>query len=110
MEERVTQLEEELTQLKAFIFKDKTTTEDTFRRNLVLLDVDIKLSSSTGTKIGTATTQKLGFFNHAPVVQQGAVTTPSGGGGSSADAVDQTSRTAIGQIKTALVNLGLIAP
>lgn len=51
----------------------------------------------------------IGFFDETPVVQQGAVTSPSGGGGSSTDAIDITSRTAIGQIKTALQNLGLTA-
>jgi len=49
----------------------------------------------------------VGFFAKAPVAQQAVVTTPSGGGGSSGDAVDITARTAIGQIKTALQNLGL---
>jgi hypothetical protein len=35
---------------------------------------NIILGSSTGTKIGTATTQKLGFFNKTPVVQPSAYT------------------------------------
>lgn len=34
---------------------------------------NIILGSTTGTKIGTATTQKLGFFNATPVVQPAAV-------------------------------------
>ena len=40
---------------------------------------NVVLGSSTGTKIGTATTQKLGFFNATPVVQQtmGAATASS---------------------------------
>lgn len=36
---------------------------------------NIVLGTSTGTKIGTATTQKLGFFNKTPVVQPAAYTT-----------------------------------
>jgi hypothetical protein len=36
---------------------------------LTLTDVNVALSATTGTKIGTATTQKLGFYNSAPVVQ-----------------------------------------
>lgn len=36
---------------------------------------DIILGSTTGTKIGTATTQKLGFYNKVPVVQPTALTT-----------------------------------
>jgi hypothetical protein len=31
--------------------------------------VDIETGTSTGTKIGTATTQKIGFYNATPVVQ-----------------------------------------
>lgn len=36
--------------------------------------VDIAVGSTTGTKIGTATTQKLGFYNATPVVQPSAYT------------------------------------
>ena len=38
--------------------------------NLDLQDVNIVLGTATGTKIGTAITQKLGFFNATPVVQR----------------------------------------
>jgi hypothetical protein len=51
---------------------------------------NIILGTTTGTKIGTSTTQKLGFYNAAPIVQPGAVTTTQG-------------------IATALSNLGLLA-
>ena len=36
--------------------------------------VNIVLSSTTGTKLGTATSQKLGFFNATPIVQPTATT------------------------------------
>jgi len=35
--------------------------------------VNVVLNTSTGTKIGTATSQKLAFFNSTPVVQQSAI-------------------------------------
>ena len=38
--------------------------------NLTITDKDIALSTSTGTKIGTATGQKIGFWNATPVIQQ----------------------------------------
>lgn len=41
---------------------------------LTITDVDVVLSATTGTKIGTATTQKLGFYNATPVDQPGAYT------------------------------------
>ena len=44
--------------------------------DLVFADaVDITLNSTTGTKIGTATTEKIGFWNTTPVVQPTALTT-----------------------------------
>ena len=36
--------------------------------------VDIVVNTSTGTKIGTATTQKIGFYDATPIVQPGAYT------------------------------------
>jgi hypothetical protein len=39
---------------------------------------NIILATGTGTKIGTATTQKLAFFNATPIVQPSAVTTTQG--------------------------------
>jgi hypothetical protein len=45
-----------------------------FTANQELSDVNIILGTTTGTKIGTATTQKLAFFNATPVVQPTALT------------------------------------
>lgn len=44
---------------------------------------NVVLGSTTGTKFGTATTQKIGFYNSAPVVQQlqGAITNNVTAGG-----------------------------
>jgi hypothetical protein len=54
-------------------------------KSLTLADAgNIAFGTSTGTKIGTATTQKLGFYNSTPIVQP------------------------TGSIKTALTNLGLV--
>ena len=62
---------------------------------------NIVLGSTTGTKIGTATNQKLGFFNATPVVQPSA--TP-------VDATDlATALTLVNDLKSKLVTLGLIA-
>lgn len=41
---------------------------------LTLSDVNVVLGTTTGTKIGTATNQKLGFFNATPVVQPAGTT------------------------------------
>lgn len=62
--------------------------------------VNISTGTTTGTKIGTATTQKLGFFNKTPVVQPAAV----------ANATDAASViTQLNALLARLRDLGLIA-
>jgi hypothetical protein len=53
--------------------------------NLTITDVNVALGTTTGTKIGTATNQKLAFYNSTPIVQP------------------------TGDVITALQNLGLVA-
>lgn len=52
----------------------QTITNKTFGAWTQTDATDITFGTTTGTKIGTATTQKLGFFNATPVVQQSAAT------------------------------------
>jgi hypothetical protein len=66
-----------------------------------ITDVDIVLGTTTGTKIGTATNQKLGFFNAAPVVQRTGIVDADG---SLADVT-----TKFNTLITALETLGLLA-
>lgn len=78
-----------------------------FNKNIEIKDgVNIALKATTGSKLGTASTQKLGFFNATPVAQQAAISAPTGGGTAG---VDTPARTAINSIRTALTNLGLTA-
>jgi hypothetical protein len=61
---------------------------------------NITVGTTTGTKIGTATTQKLGFYNATPVVQPAAV----------ADATDAaTVITQLNDLLAKLRTLGIIA-
>jgi hypothetical protein len=72
----------------------------TLNGNLDASTRDIVTDTTTGTKIGTGTTQKLGFFNATPVVQQAAV----------ADATDAASTQAgLNDLLARLRTLGLIA-
>lgn len=93
---------------------------NTFTATQTLADAaNIVVGTTTGTKIGTATTQKLGFYNAAPVVQQATTGTTTGftsGGPSNtvhADATftggSGTKAYTIGDIVLALKNLGLLA-
>lgn len=66
--------------------------------------VDIALNTTTGSKIGTATTQKLGFWNTTPVVQPTHIADPAGGA-----TVDAEARTAINAINAMLAATGLTA-
>ena len=62
--------------------------------------VNLVLGTTTGTKVGTATTQKLGFYNATPVVQPAAV----------ADATDAASTQArLNDLLARLRTLGIIA-
>lgn len=62
---------------------------------------NIVVGTTTGTKIGTATNQKLGFYNATPVVQPSS--TP-------ANATDlATALTLVNDLKSKLITLGLIA-
>jgi len=73
--------------------------------NLTLADGNaIAVGTSSGTKIGTATTQKLGFWNATPVVQQSHIANPSGG-----TTVDTEARAAIASINALCATLGLMA-
>jgi hypothetical protein len=72
----------------------------TLNGNLTASTRDIVTDTTTGTKIGTGTTQKIGFFNATPVVQQAAV----------ADATDAASTQArLNDLLARLRTLGLIA-
>jgi len=72
--------------------------------NLDISTKDIITDTTTGTKIGTATTQKIGFWNATPVVQQAHIADPTGGG-----TVDAEARTAINSILAQLATVGLQA-
>ncbi len=65
---------------------------------------NIVAGTSTGTKIGTGTTQKIGFWNATPVVQPTAVADASGGA-----IIDAEARTALNALLARLRTLGIIA-
>jgi len=65
---------------------------------------NVILPTTTGTQIGTATNQLLGFYGATPVNQPETVADPSGG-----TTVDSEARTAINAIIDRLQELGLIA-
>jgi len=113
--------EQQLQQIRDLIqheFKDLLVSDRfTFQKNIQIFDGrNIQLASNTGTKIGTSTTEKLGFFNATPVVQ----VNPTGAsghtavGGTNVDSDDHftggvgSSIWAIGDIVRALKLLGLI--
>lgn len=67
-----------------------SSTTSTMSIDLTMADAkNIILNATTGTKIGTATTQKLGFYNKAPVVQptDGATLTNSVTSGGTTDTI-----------------------
>ena len=80
-------------------------TSPTFTTSIVMADAaNMVLNATTGTKIGTATTQKLAFYNAVPIIQGAAVADASGGA-----TIDAEARTAINALLARIRSLGLIA-
>lgn len=65
---------------------------------------NIVFGTTTGTKLGTGTTQKLGFYNATPVAQQASIADATGG-----VVIDAEARTAINALISRIEVLGLIA-
>lgn len=79
----------------------------TFSGDVTMGDgINVVLDTTTGTKVGTGTSQKLGFFDATPVVRQSqpAAATFSGVYANDGNGIV----TALNGIRTALINLGLI--
>jgi hypothetical protein len=85
----------------------------TIASNLTVSAVNIVTDTTTGTKIGTATTQKLGFWNATPVVQPttavGSATVNSPGGGNTIKTDDTFDGYTVAQIVKALRDTGILA-
>lgn len=74
--------------------------------------INFVVGTTTGTKMGTAPSQKLGFWNATPIVQPTtAVATAArvGGGGTTVTDTDTFGGYKIGQVVQALQNSGLLA-
>jgi len=78
--------------------------------------VNLVLGTTTGTKIGTAIDQKLGFYNATPIIQRASAdqaAAPAGGTGATEGAYDTAAHrdaliTLVNEMRTVLVNLGLM--
>jgi hypothetical protein len=79
-------------------------TANTWTASQTLSDaVNLAAGTTTGTKIGTASTQKIGFWNATPVVQPAANADTSG-------AALADLETEVNQLKALLRSVGLMAP
>jgi len=88
-------------------FVDKVVHEKPLylRDNLFIKDgLNLATGTSTGLKIGTSTSNKIGFYGVTPVDQPATVTDPSGG-----VTIDSEARTAIIAVIDRLQELGLVA-
>lgn len=89
-------------ELQEFLASDRYI----FSKHLQVLDGrNIQTGRTTGMQIATASDQKVGFWGKAPVARQ---TAPSALTETGADS-DSTARAAINTIRTALINMGIIA-
>jgi hypothetical protein len=108
------QIRDETDTVAVFTITD-TTGAVQLEQDLTIADAtNIILNATTGTQIGTATTQKLGFYGATPVVQPTALTaedsaTVDATYGSEESGVLTNVRTRVGEIETKLQALGLLA-
>jgi len=107
-----------LTNGATFIIDETTQTitgVKTFNANITMADArDIVINTTTGTKIGTGTTQKLAFYNSTPIVQPTVLTAEDATAiDSTYDSVEEAVlnnvRTRLGEVETKLQALGLLA-
>lgn len=85
-------------ELAKFILSDKFL----FEKHIQILDGrNFQLATSTGTQIGTAAGQKIGFYGVTPVIQSLAISSPT------ADV--NSLKTAVDDIRNAIKNMGITA-
>lgn len=84
--------------------------------NQIALNANVVIGASAGVKFGTATSQKIGFFNATPIIQPASANqaaAPAGGTGAVEGAYDTAAHrdaliTLVNEMRTVLVNLGLM--
>ena len=107
-EQRITELEKRINQLDRI---DRFTIQKIIQ---ILDGRNLQLGTGTGTKIGTATTQKLAFYNSTPISQRtnGSQAAVTGTADSTYSANEVTlindTVTLVNELRSALVALGLI--
>lgn len=105
----------EIEQLKARIKKleeqlQVVTDKVIFNKDIMMQDGrDFIFAKGTGTKIGTESTQKIGFFGATPVVRQANINVPSTQGATYNQADVNTIVSSVTSILTVLDNYGLTA-
>lgn len=103
----IQELRRELDDLKRLVNFLVRTDRYVFARDLQIEDNrNIRLSGTTGSRIGTASTQKMGFFGGTPIVRPSAVSIPTITGSDS----DASARQAISDLYNNVIKaLGLSA-
>lgn len=103
-EQRIEQLEQRLLILEQENNMFRMGRTYFFNKDLSIRDAyNIELGTTTGTKIGTSATQKLGLYGVTPVVQYGNIDVPSGG-----VTIDSVCRDKVTLILLALRGIGIL--
>ena len=93
-------------ELSRFSFSDRFVSPKTIQ---ILDGRNIILGKGTGTRFGTETSQRIGFWNMTPITQPTAISAPNAPGGIYSQSEAQSMETAVNAIRTRLTNLGLTA-
>lgn len=117
LKQQVEDLQKEVAELKDLFFKGNYSTLQVFSKVVqfdagTIQNSDITLKGgkniifdrTTGSSIGTDHMEKISVYGVTPIIQQNAITAPTGG-----TTVDTQARTAIGTIINVLKNFGITA-
>ncbi len=102
-EERIKQLEDRLNMLEA---SDRYTIQKTTQ---FFDGRKIQFGTTHGSSLGTQTTQKISVYGVTPVVQAGAITAPTGPGGTYNQTQIQSIVVAVNSVRIAIKNFGITA-
>lgn len=103
LKQEVNDLSNKLEAFLSIYYRSDYPDKYVFTKKVVLNNQNLDTEGTNGMKIGNSSS-KLSVYGETPVIQAGAISSPSGGA-----TVDSQARTAIDAIRVALTNFGITA-
>lgn len=101
----ISQLQQQVNELRERLDRYERSDRYSFMKDISIMDgKKVYAGATIGLRIGTSPLNKLGLYGATPVVQAGAIASPSGGA-----TVDSQARAGIDSLRTALKSMGITA-